>query len=189
MNRDPHSWARALDSLRAEIWRRLKRGVQDRRAPARHPTLATVSAQGLPQQRTVVLRAADEGAATLRVYTDLHSGKIADLRASPVAAMHVWDKAAHLQMRLHARVSILTGEEVGHIWAQLPEAARLSYGSNPPPGAVLDDALAYEKCPREAAFAVLHLELQDMDILHLGPQHRRARYRRADGWQGQWCAP
>lgn len=189
MKRDLHQWADDLDNLRAEIWRRLKRGVHDRRASARYPTLATVSAKGLPQQRTVVLRAADEGAATLRVYTDLHSGKIADLRACPVAALHIWDNAAHLQMRLQARVSILTGPEVAHIWAQLPEAARLSYGSTPSPGTALANALAYEKHPSEAAFAVLHLELQDMDILHLGPQHRRARYQRSDSWQGHWCAP
>ena len=189
MKRDLHPWAQDLDSLRAELWRRLKRGVHDRRASARYPTLATVSAQGLPQQRTVVLRAADEGAAALRVYTDLHSGKVADLRACPFAALHIWDNAAHLQVRLQAQVSILTGPEIAHIWAQLPEGAKLSYGSSPPPGAALDDALAYEKCPSEAAFAVLHLELHDMEILHLGPQHRRARYRRAGGWQGQWCAP
>ncbi|MFP3387127.1 pyridoxamine 5'-phosphate oxidase family protein, partial [Tritonibacter sp. SIMBA_163] len=52
------------------------RGVHDRHAPARHPTLATVSPAGMPQARTVVLRGADKQAATLTLYTDVHSDKV-----------------------------------------------------------------------------------------------------------------
>ena len=39
-------------------WRHLTRGVADARAPARTPVLATVSSEGLPEARMVVLRAA-----------------------------------------------------------------------------------------------------------------------------------
>ncbi|NNU82076.1 pyridoxamine 5'-phosphate oxidase [Halovulum dunhuangense] len=163
--------------------------MHDRRAPARHPTLATVSADGVPQARTVVLRGADRAAARLRIHTDLRSAKMRDLRARPLAALHVWDSAAHLQIRLTASVSILTGDAVADLWARIPEAARLSYGGTPAPGQALADALAYEKTPDPAAFAVLQLDLQAMDILHLGPRHRRATYTRTAGWAGQWCAP
>lgn len=45
------------------------RGVDDRHAPARHPTLATVNSEGKPQARTVVLRAADQRSATLDIHT------------------------------------------------------------------------------------------------------------------------
>jgi spermidine/putrescine transport system substrate-binding protein len=44
-----HEWARSLPDLHSQGWKRLVRGVNDRRAAGRHPTLATVDAQGMPQ--------------------------------------------------------------------------------------------------------------------------------------------
>lgn len=189
MTPDPHSWACTLPALLDAVWQRLQRGVHDRRAPARHPVLATASAEGVPQARTVVLRAADPQPARLQVHTDIHAAKVDALRARPLAALHVWDGAAHLQIRLTARAEIRTGAAVADLWNRLPEATRLSYGSTPPPGQPVPEALAYAKAPDPSAFAVIDLSLQEMDILHLGPQHRRARYRRADGWAGEWLAP
>ena len=112
MTADPHSWARELVTLHDHAWQRLLRGVHDRHAPARHPTLATVTPDGLPAARTVVLRAADQSAGRLELHTNLHSAKIADLRATPVAALHVWDNGSRLQIRLEADVAIATGPEV-----------------------------------------------------------------------------
>ncbi|WP_235937006.1 hypothetical protein [Vreelandella azerica] len=43
---NPHPWAETLPLLYEHLWARLIRGVHDRHAPARHPVLATVSAQG-----------------------------------------------------------------------------------------------------------------------------------------------
>ena len=76
MKADPHPWARDLSQLYADVWARLTRGVHDWHAPARHPTLATVTPEGRPQARTVVLRAADKAAGALDIYTDLHSSKV-----------------------------------------------------------------------------------------------------------------
>ncbi|MCU0906104.1 MAG: pyridoxamine 5'-phosphate oxidase family protein [Rhodobacteraceae bacterium] len=194
MSPDPHPWAATLATLQDQVWSRLVRGVHDRRTPARHPTLATVSPDGAPRARTVVLRGADRTAARLVVYTDLRSAKVADLRARAQAALHLWDAGAHLQVRLSASVVILTGDAVAHLWARLPEAGRLSYGGDPAPGQPVPDTLGPDaptpvRVPDPAAFAVLHLDLQEMDVLHLGPRHRRAVYARADGWAGHWVAP
>ncbi|MBC8165349.1 MAG: pyridoxamine 5'-phosphate oxidase family protein [Bryobacteraceae bacterium] len=119
MKPDPHSWACDLTQLFDEVWTRVTRGVHDRHAPARHPTLATVTPDGRPQARTVVLRAADKVAGTVHVHTDLQSGKVRDLRATPFAALHVWDASAHLQLRLEAQVTILTGPDVAAIWERV----------------------------------------------------------------------
>lgn len=193
MSKSPHPWAADLASLHEQVWTRLLRGVHDRHAPARHPTLATIGTDGMPQARTVVLRAADEPGATLDIHTDLYSGKVADLRAVPRAALHVWDPSPHLQLRIQTEVAILSGAEVTDIWARVPETSRLSYGSTPAPGQPIDDALAYEKSPDPASFAVLRLSVLAIDAVHLGPDHRRARFVRADdwpnGWAGQWLAP
>ena len=186
---DPHPWAAGLDSLYDQVWLRLQRGVADRHAPARHPVLATVTPGGMPQARTVVLRGADPDAGVLEVHTDLMSGKVGDLRANPMAALHVCDAGAHLQTRIEARADILTGPAVAQVWARVPDPSRQSYGSQPPPGTPIDDALAYAKRPDAACFAVLRLTVLAIDAVHLGPQHRRARYTRETGWQGQWLAP
>jgi hypothetical protein len=186
----PHfDWVHALDTLFNQVWTRLARGVHDRHAPARHPTLGTVSPDGMPQLRTVVLRAVDKDNATLRVYTDLHSAKVAELRASPVAALHVWDSSAHLQTRVSGQVTVLTGSDVAPIWDTLPDHGRMAYGSNPAPGTPIPTSLDYAKLPDPAAFAVLHLVVTMIDVVHLGPDHRRARFSRADAWAGEWLAP
>ena len=189
MTTDPHPWALALDSLHAQVWTLLGRGVADRHAAARLPTLATTSPAGWPEARTVVLRAADAEAATLDIHTDVASAKVADLRHNPSATLHIWDPAAHLQTRIKATVTLLTGEAVAAIWAKVPDPARQSYGTRPSPGQPIASGLAYDKAPDLSTFAVLRCSVQVLDVLHLGPQHRRARFERADGWMGQWLSP
>lgn len=184
-----HAWAADLATLHAQVWLRLVRGVADRHAPARHPTLATVAPDGLPEARTVVLRAADAGAGTLDIHTDLRSAKVAALRHRPVAALHVWDASAHLQTRISVVVDILAGDAVATLWARVPQSSQAAYGTDPAPGTPIADALAYDKSPDPAAFAVLRCRVQAIDAVHLGPQHRRARFERNDGWQGRWLAP
>ncbi|MCA1773353.1 MAG: pyridoxamine 5'-phosphate oxidase family protein [Halomonas sp.] len=186
---NPHPWAADLGLLHDHIWSRLIRGVHDRHAPTRHPTLATVSANGMPQARTVVLRDADKQAATLTLYTDLHSAKVTELRANLLAELHVWDPSAHLQIRLAAEVTILEGAEVAERWQRLPEHSRSAYSSGLAPGKPIADSLAYAKTPDQTAFGVLRLDIQTIDALHLGPDHRRAGFSRADHWEGQWRVP
>jgi hypothetical protein len=189
MTSDPQNWATTLEGLFDQAWLRLVRGVADRRAPARHPTFATVSPDRWPEARTVVLRAADRAAAMIEVHTDLQSSKVTALRANPRAALHIWEAGAHLQIRLSASVSILSGPEVADIWARVPDPSRQSYGTVPAPGQPIATALDYAKPADPHSFAVLRCAVQQMDLVHLGPQHRRARFLRADGWAGQWLAP
>lgn len=186
---DPHPWAADLEPLLAQVWLRLVRGVNDRHASARHPTLATVSDAGWPEARTVVLRAASPDAGTLDIHTDLRSDKVAALRANPRAALHVWDAGAQLQTRAGALVEIIAGEGVAAIWARVPEPSRGGYGAMPAPGQPIAGAFAYERRADPACFAVLRLTVQTFDVLHLGPRHRRARFDRQNGWAGGWLAP
>ena len=183
-------WETRLEDTLAEVWRRLGRGVADRRAPARHPTFATVDAGGGPALRTVVLRAADPAAATLEVHTDAASDKAAELAREPRAALHVWDARARLQLRLAARAEAIVGAEAEARWTRVPEGARLAYGGTPPPGAPLERPEDHDPTPERARFLPLRLHLTEIETLHLGEdRHRRARFRAADGWSGRWIAP
>ncbi len=175
--------------LLAQAWQHLARGVADRRAPARHPVLATVSPDGLPEARMVVLRAASESAGTLEIHSDSETPKVAALRARPVAALHVWVPKARLQIRMSAEVEILTGAQVMAQWEKVPCAARVSYGTEPAPGKPIAQAHDYAQPGDPARFAVLHCILSRMDLLQLDTPHRRAVYCRQDLWQGTWVAP
>lgn len=189
MTDELHEWARSLDTLREQAWKRLSRGVADRRAAARHPTLASVDRQGMPRARTVVLRAADRDQAKLRVYTDRYADKVDELQATPHAGIHVWDQSAHLQIRLLADVAVQVGAAVEPVWAELSEHARNCYGFQPTSGAPIADSLGYEQWPQPSAFAVLDMTIQQMDILHLGNRHRRGWFERQDEWVGRWIVP
>jgi pyridoxamine 5'-phosphate oxidase len=189
MSAELHAWAADLEQLHAQVWERLVRGVHDRRAAARHPTLATVAPDGLLEARTVVLRAANVTAASLDVHTDVRSAKVTSLRANPSAVLHVWNTSAHLQVRIEARADILTVDSVSEIWARVPDLSRQSYGTLPAPGHPISDALAFVKHADPEAFAVLRFSVQAIDALHLGRHHRRARFERTRGWAGQWLVP
>jgi len=182
---DPNDLTALLD----EAWRHITRGVADSRAPARYPTFVTVSPQGVPEARTVALRGASRAQGTLEVHTDIATAKVTALRASPVAAFHIWVPRADLQIRATAQVEILTGAQIDAQWERVPPASRVSYGTMPMPGTPIADVYAYEKPAERARFAVLRCALTQMDLVHLCARHRRAGYARADGWAGCWLAP
>lgn len=178
-----------LSAYLAEAWRHITRGVADSRHPARYPTFATVSPNGKPELRTVALRKADREAGVLEVHTDTVTPKVKSLRQTPYASIHIWVPRADMQLRLNAEVEIITGPETEAIWARVPQASRVSYGTTPDPGVPISSVYAYEKPPRPDRFAILRCLLTDMDIVHLGERHRRAEFARRDGWVGTWLSP
>ena len=102
----------SLAAFYRAAWDQLARGVADAKHPARTPTLATISANGFPAQRTVVLRAADRAAAEVEIHTDALTPKVEELRANNKAALHVWVRKSMLQLRLEVCVEILMGLDV-----------------------------------------------------------------------------
>ncbi|MEO1638737.1 MAG: pyridoxamine 5'-phosphate oxidase family protein [Pseudomonadota bacterium] len=182
-------WFETANGLWSRAWGTLGRGVADAKHPARRPTFATVSPDGWPEARTVVLRSADRKAGELSVHTDLHSDKIKSLRACPRAALHIWDAKQDLQIRLQAEVSITTGETIQPLWDKIPDHAQQSYGVTPPPGTPIASALDYVKDPDPESFALLTCRITHIDLVHLGAQHRRVAYSRARHWEPQWLSP
>jgi pyridoxamine 5'-phosphate oxidase len=182
-------WFATLHGLHAQTWDLLARGVADATHPCRLPTVATVSPDGWPEARSMVLRAADPLAGVVMLHTDLYSSKLASLRATPRAALHIWVADAALQIRLQADVTINSGAGLRALWDKIPDHARQSYGVTPAPGTPIADALDYVKAPDPATFAVLVCRVMQIDLVHLGAQHRRAAYSRSDDWAGGWLSP
>jgi general stress protein 26 len=106
--------------------------------------LATVTAQGLPSVRTVVVRAV-EGQRVL-IASDARSAKVADLRRSPLAELCWYFPLTREQFRLRGRVEVWGAESkepavqraLLEIWKKLPENTR-GLTSLPAPGTVRPD--------------------------------------------------
>ncbi|MCB8887610.1 pyridoxamine 5'-phosphate oxidase family protein [Vreelandella malpeensis] len=182
-------WAQQLTLLLDRAWQCLADGAHTRDAAARYPTLATISDAGRPQARTVVLREANRARGQLAVYSDVHAGKVRELRAHPRASLHVWDAAQRLQLRIAATATVTTGDDVQARWQPLPDHGRAAYGHQPTSGTSIPDALAYTTTASREAFAVLAFRIESLEALHLGEHHRRALFERGDDWAGQWVVP
>ena len=177
------NWFETLDGTLAKVWERLVSGAGTQVA------FGTVSVEGTPEVRTVVLRCADVKTHTLEIYTDIQSDKITSLRTHPKAAIHLWDADLALQIRLHTDVTILTGDAVMDRWRAVPDHSKLSYGVTPAPGQPILESTAYTKAPDPNAFAVLSCKTTQIDAVYLGKIHRRAAFSRDGDWIGKWLAP
>ena len=184
-----------LEEALAEAFRLLSRGVADRRSAFHTPTLATLGAEGAPNLRTVVLRAFDPAARSLRIHTDRRSVKAAEIAADPRAMLHGYDAGAQVQLRLTGHAMLhLDDETAESAWAASREMSRMCYATPHAPGARL---AAPPEAPRDAEggrgnFAAVTLRIAALDWLMLAHAgHRRARF----AWDAEgrldasWRAP
>lgn len=186
-----------LAAVRRAAFALLADGVNDRKAAANRPGLATADAGGIPQVRTVVVRAFDPDSRTMQIHTDRRSGKIAELRDNPHAVLHVYDPIKEVQLRLSCRVAVhCSGPVHDRAWATKQQSSRVYYTVTATPGQPIPS-------PEEAEFAsgrddsgkenfaVLEARIMTMEWLYIGPGgHRRARFHWTEGTcQGDWLVP
>jgi hypothetical protein len=183
----------------AELWRLLAEGAAQGRSGFHLPALATLGAEGTPRLRTVVLRAADRSAGTLRFHCDRRSDKAAEILANPACALAAYDEAAKIQIRVEGRATLHTDDAVAEAaWAGSRAMSRVCYAAEPGPGTALPAGGAYT-LPDEASavplgrphFAAVIVRAERLDLLYLDRRgHRRAAWRREEpDWQGGWIAP
>lgn len=144
----------------------------------------------MAEARLVVLRGADRGAATVDLFTDSATAKVAELAATPTASLLAWIPGDALQIRLRLAVQVITGPALDAQWAALPHAARTNYGGAPLPGTPMARPEDYRETTDRARFTQLRGTVQRADLVHLGEAlHRRAIFEAADGFAGQWVGP
>ncbi|UOD50033.1 pyridoxamine 5'-phosphate oxidase family protein [Orrella daihaiensis] len=193
------------EEIQQQIWKELLRATHDRHHGWRTPVLATASANGIVNARTVVLRRAKqvEGGGMLEIYTDRRSAKVAELVEQSSACLVFWSAKLQWQLRVRADMSIQTdGPYVESLWQIVKQTRAASdYLGYLPPGEPMpeikssdatdkpniDDAALSDENEPENYFAVLTAQIKEMDWLELGlGRHRRARF--AAG-QCQWLCP
>ena len=183
-----------LAAWHRRVVQELTRAPLDRHHEWRNPSLATVDPMGVPQARTVVLRAARNDASVLHVYTDRRTPKVQELLQQPRAALLFWSRRLSMQLRVHAQVSVrVDGPEVEAAWLRMSQApSAADYLSPNVPGSV------WESTPEGAAserhqLAILEFHSLGWDALLLAREgHRRASWVfDAHGCvgQGAWLVP
>ncbi len=190
-------------------WTMLSDGARSRKSPMHVPVLASIDASGRPTQRVLVLRAADRDGAMLRFHTDARSPKVSELGdgAPDGAAVHVlaYHPEQAVQLRLSGTAKVVRDSDaVDTIWAGSTLFARRCYLAEAAPGSALDGPAsglplwvegrepdARDIRPARANFALLMVEIDRIDWLHLANSgHRRAVFTRDGGnWDGRWVVP
>ncbi len=188
--------ASPLRDVCAGAFRLLSRGVADRRSPFRTPALATLGRDGRPRVRTVVLRGFDPAVRRLVVHSDLRAGKVREVAADPRVALHIWDDGNQVQVRLDGMAAVQPPAAARAEWDRLPAGSRATYSVRPAPGAALDDPVTADRdrLADDAAFAnfaVIAVEVEGMEWLHLAPGgHRRAAFAWPGGeLEARWLTP
>lgn len=196
----PPGYADDLETILAEAWRLLARGVADRRSPFHTICVANVDAAGAPSVRTVVLRGVDVPGRTLRFHTDLRSQKASDLARDPRIAVHGYDPGAKVQIRVSGRASIHTDDAVADAaWASSRPFSRVCYGVVPAPGDPIETGGDFalpeteaEIAAGRANFAAVLIAVERLEWLYLAHSgHRRAAFLWDDParLQARWLTP
>lgn len=190
-----------LEDVQRDAATRLIRAAHDRRSPMHVPAVVTSDVDA----RSMVLRAFDNAAWTLRFHTDTRAPKVAAISADPRMAVLFYDKGAKVQIRVRGTGEVLVDDPLADAaWEQSANFARRCYlGEGPgaasevptsglPPEFEGTEPSDDQLVPARAHFAVLRVTLVSLDWFYLAHTgHLRAQFdRAADGeWQGRWVSP
>lgn len=190
-----------------KIWQLLLDGAQNRHGAAHTPVVATADALGSPQQRVMILRAANREERRLRFHTDARSLKVAEVGEHILASALIYDASEKLQLRMSGAAHVeQTGPVVDKAWQQSTVFARRCYMTKSPPGLAaaaptsgLPEWIEGKKPVEDdltearANFALLWLEIDSIEWLYLANAgHRRAKWEWHEGdhrWSGCWLVP
>ena len=195
-----------LSGVLERSWRLLEQSIDDPTSPVRTPVLISVSADGLAQGRTVVLRAFNRQQRQLKIYTDVRSEKVAQLRTQPVCTLVAYQPNPMIQLRLKTNAVVNHNNEITReSWAVMPGPNRCNYLTDPNPGSISVKAtdgrpiINAESVPTNdeneiaySHFSVIVLAINELEWLYLPRRgHRRAQFiwDRTNSLQSNWLIP
>ena len=195
-----------LSGVLERSWRLLEQSIVNPTSPVRTPVLISVSADGLAQGRTVVLRAFNRQQRQLKIYTDVRSEKVAQLRAQPVCTLVAYQPNPMIQLRLKTNAVVNHNNEITReSWAVMPGPNRCNYLTDPNPGSISVKAtdgrpvINAESVPTNdeneiaySHFSVIVFAINELEWLYLPRRgHRRAQFiwDRTNSLQSNWLIP
>jgi pyridoxamine 5'-phosphate oxidase len=183
----------------------LEAGCHERGHAFKKPILSTVSIDGRPKARVIILRDVDFAGRAIRLHTDARSGKVSEIEANPDVMLTFYDATQEIQVQLSGKATAHRNDAFADAaWAGAPLSARRAYLAEITPASVTEGPLSglpldvEGKVPSEERlrggrvnFAALRLVFDRIDWLFLSPTgNRRAKFVfQGDDWQGTWLAP
>lgn len=188
---------RDLDAVEGTAWSMLEDAVTQRQAAFHQASLASCGADGWPEARTVVLRAAHRAARTVRFHTDLRSPKAAALAADPRCTVLFYDHANKIQLRLKGRAALNHDDAVAaELWRAMRTFSKACYAQPIGPSALIAEPDGAEGATEKVDangfvnFVSVSVLIESMDWLFLRAHgHRRALICYGPDASRTWLAP
>lgn len=171
-----NSFDNELDTIRSNIWNELQCAISNRQHGWRTLTLATLSSDGLPDARTVVLREIAPEAQRLTIYTDKRSPKVFQISQHPNVSIVFWCSRLNWQLRIQAVAKICQNPERAiNVWQTVRDTAGAQdYLSFEAPSSPMtsNERLSEDK----NQLCIIDFNIQSIDWLSLNREgHRRAK--------------
>ncbi len=165
----------AQSSILTKIWAELAVAVDKKDHAWRTPALATITLNGQPTTRTVVLRNVKADKWQCHFYTDKRSSKCQQIEAIPSGELLFWCPVLKWQLRAEVDYQLVTsGPIIETIWQQIAAtSAADDYLSLQPPGSELHETSSNKA--NTPNLAVIIANVKQIDWLALsGAGHQRA---------------
>ncbi len=174
-----------------ELTQELQLGVSEKGHPFRYGTLATVGADQMPRQRTIVLRAVSD-TLHLGFYTDRRSKKISHIAKNNRVSLLFYHPEKLLQIKIEGMAILQKDTTVlQQHWNQITEGSRKDYTTHIAPGSTVSNPDAVDYLNEAHHFCMVNILPYEIEYLKLKrPHHLRVHYRmEGDGWKGQFLVP
>ena len=174
----------------------LEQALHDRGSDLRNLQLATLSPEGRPGLRTIVLRRFDRTPPTAEFHSDARAAKCRDVAYAQSVALLAWSAPDKLQLRFEGTARLHRADDLARArWDDLSPNARNAYGLKSFPGHTVaapggDAHLAPDEQFQQ--FAVLIVTLSNVDVLRLegeGGQTRAYGRFMPSGLEASWVGP
>ena len=187
--------AQGLSRAFALLWEFLQDGASSAKHPLHTCALATIDSAGIPQQRTMVLQAADVNSWQFRFHMDARSPKYfssaSNGKGDVASSCLFYDKSENLQVRASGRLELRRSDSHAcrEVWSGMTSLGHRCYFQPTAPSSQAEDlsevirvqkelrerAASWEGVDPSPAFAIGFFTVEKLEFLHLSHTgHRRA---------------
>ena len=177
-----------LNTILKDAKKQLSSALVHKKHSFRYFTLTTLSFDGRPHSRTVVLRGFDPEKFIFSIYTDSRSEKIKELNNDSRAEFLFYDRKQLLQLAVKVNlIDIIPSEEKFY---DLPDSYKKDY-------CVIQEPGTHIKGPEEVDYDfdkgyLIELNFKALQIEYLKlkrPNHLRAKFQINKNWEGVFMTP
>ena len=177
-----------LDSILRDAKKQLSSALIHKKHSFRYFTFTTLSLDGGPHSRTVVLRGFDPKKLTFSIYTDSRSEKIKELNKDSRAEFLFYDSKQLLQLAVKVHlIDIIPSEEKFY---NLPDSSKKDYCVFQQPGTPIKGPEGVYYDFDKGYLIELNFEAVQLEYLKLKrPNHIRAKFHINQNWEGVFITP